>query len=550
MIRKLAHAQGEQCEPDPEAWYRRTAQSEPDYSDILDQITRSSTERMQLLRGYFEPTEEDRQENRKAPTAAHRAIARLVAKGYIRVIVTTNFDRLLEIALTDEGVQPTVISTTEAIQGAVPLAHSPCTIVKIHGDYRDTRVRNTKKELASYDPAMDTYLDRIFDEYGIVVCGWSAEWDIALRLAVERCSTRRFGTYWTTFGATGPASQKLMDFRAAAQIPITGADAFFKELSDKVQAIEDLSIQDPLEPKVAVARLKRYLRSEDHLIDFHDLLSAETERVYAAINSQEFSAHDSTLHTEGIVKRLSHYEAELHCLLPMAVCAGYWAAKDQQRCLLNTLTRIGNIDQTANGYPAWLSLRRYPGCLLLYAIGLGAVASSNYSLLGKIFALKIREHSHGQHGPVTELLSPSHIMRDVDKKLFTGRQRHFTPLNDHILDVLRKHLGEYLPTDHLYSYSFDWFEHLLALAHCHLTFTDEELQQQAKQGHQLGFWAPPGHYTWNQIDGVSIAQTAQAPDDPHVAAVLDAGLFPSRERFNLLCAALGQFLTVVRRHWH
>jgi NAD-dependent SIR2 family protein deacetylase len=43
--------------------------------------------------------EEDRQEGRKTPTAAHRAIAALVRSGYIRVLITTNFDRLLEESL-------------------------------------------------------------------------------------------------------------------------------------------------------------------------------------------------------------------------------------------------------------------------------------------------------------------------------------------------------------------------------------------------------------------------------------------------------------------
>lgn len=51
------------------------------------------------------------------------------------VIVTTNFDRLMERALEAEGVAPTVITTPEAIEGASPMAHCDCTLVKLHGDY-------------------------------------------------------------------------------------------------------------------------------------------------------------------------------------------------------------------------------------------------------------------------------------------------------------------------------------------------------------------------------------------------------------------------------
>jgi hypothetical protein len=41
--------------------------------------------RQALLAGYFEPTDEDRAEERKVPTVAHHAIAHLVACGAPRV---------------------------------------------------------------------------------------------------------------------------------------------------------------------------------------------------------------------------------------------------------------------------------------------------------------------------------------------------------------------------------------------------------------------------------------------------------------------------------
>src|ERR1035438_8024359 len=137
LIRKLAHMKGEKCEPGPEAWYRILIGTDPDYSDILDLLTQSSAERAMLLRSYFEPTEKEREQGLKLPSPAHRSIATLVAKGYVKVILTTNFDRLMEQALVEAGVQPSVISTDNAVQGALPLVHAPCTIVKVHGDYLD-----------------------------------------------------------------------------------------------------------------------------------------------------------------------------------------------------------------------------------------------------------------------------------------------------------------------------------------------------------------------------------------------------------------------------
>jgi len=45
------------------------------------------------------------------PSPAHRAIAQLVKDGYIKVIITTNFDRLIERSLNEVGIEPTVIGT-------------------------------------------------------------------------------------------------------------------------------------------------------------------------------------------------------------------------------------------------------------------------------------------------------------------------------------------------------------------------------------------------------------------------------------------------------
>jgi hypothetical protein len=88
--------------------------------------------------GYFEPYEENRQERRKEITVAHRAIARLCSKGYIRVIVITYFDRLLDRASEVEGMTLIVKDTPDASECTSPLPHSGCTVVKVNGHYLDT----------------------------------------------------------------------------------------------------------------------------------------------------------------------------------------------------------------------------------------------------------------------------------------------------------------------------------------------------------------------------------------------------------------------------
>jgi hypothetical protein len=65
LIRRLACLKGADCEPDPESWYRTQFGGEPDYSGILNEVAKSSTERGKLLRGYFEPSDEERDEGKK-----------------------------------------------------------------------------------------------------------------------------------------------------------------------------------------------------------------------------------------------------------------------------------------------------------------------------------------------------------------------------------------------------------------------------------------------------------------------------------------------------
>jgi hypothetical protein len=559
LIRKLAHLKGEQCNPDPESWYRTLTGTEPDYSDMLDQVTNSSAERGQLLRTYFEPTEEERQEGQKVPTQAHHAIATLVAKGYIRVIVTTNFDRLLEQALSQAGVQATLISTADAVRGAMPITHSPCTIIKVHGDYLDSRIKNTRIELSEYDAALNALVDRIFDEFGLIVCGWSAEWDTALRAALERCSTHRFGTYWSVHGQINSMTEKLIGIRRATVLPIAEADSFFRNLADKVQALEDYAITDPVSPRVAVARIKRYLATPEQHINLHDLVNAETERVHLSITASRFSAEQSDITPEIFVRRLREYEGELQSLLPMLACGAYWGTKFHKNIILSAVKRIAEDHRDQKGLFIWLNLRRYPALLLFYALGIAAVARGNYEMLRHLFAMNLRANKHKPEQPITEVLAPMMVLdRDVQRQFLPGRERDFTPLNDYIFELLREPLREYLPADLAYDDTFDWFEYLLGLVHCNQSVTTEQLDQCKTDG-EWYIRGPVGRFIWNRSshpDGSIEIRTELRSGELYperIAAALRAGLFGSGgtlndERYRLIKRGFDAFLSKYRSH--
>jgi hypothetical protein len=99
MIRRVATASREDCEPNPEEWYKAKFGVGPAYSDLLEAIGKNQAERSRLLKTYFEPASEEEGDGGRQPTKAHVAIARMVRRGLVRVILTTNFDRLMEQAL-------------------------------------------------------------------------------------------------------------------------------------------------------------------------------------------------------------------------------------------------------------------------------------------------------------------------------------------------------------------------------------------------------------------------------------------------------------------
>ena len=484
LIRKLAVLHGEDCEPDPERWYRERIGREANYSELLDALGRTPAERQQLLRVYLEPDGGEHEDEDKQPTAAHRALATLVGRGFIRVIVTTNFDRLTETALREEGIEPSVLSAPEQVEGALPLIHTQCCVFKVHGDYLDPRIRNTHLELEEYPPEFDHLLDRILDEFGLIVCGWSAEWDGALRKALLRAQSRRFTTYWAVRDDPGDEAKRLFAHRGAQTIRIEDADTLFRNIQENVESIEEFSRPHPLSVEAAVTSLKRYISDNRHRIQLMDLVDGEVARVVEVTTGQTFRAEGMSAPDGGAVTaRVRALEAACSTLLAMAGVGGFWAEEEHEAVWRRALARLCRIDW-GSGYSLWFELQRYPATLLLYALGIGAVESDRLGFLRRMFEVSVDQRNN-ETVSAAEALPPSclfdqsgHVMR-----LLEGKENHYAPLNDWLHDTMRESLRALVPDDDRYTWDFDRFEILLALACAY------------RREMTLGrYWAPPGAF--------------------------------------------------------
>jgi hypothetical protein len=90
------------------------------------------------------------------------------------------------------------------------------------------------------------YAKRFNDEHGLILAGWSGDWDHALRAAMLRAPNRRYSTFWTTRGAPGSGAQELIAHRKARQITIADADGFFRNLAQRITILAKTRKQSPL----------------------------------------------------------------------------------------------------------------------------------------------------------------------------------------------------------------------------------------------------------------------------------------------------------------
>jgi hypothetical protein len=243
LIRRVATSEGvdpEQFEAMPEEWWARQGRPDLRYDSLLEELASTDTARRALLRRYFDPPPDGA--GPILPTAAHQSLAALCASGRVKVILTTNFDGLIERALEAVGVAPQVISSPSAIRGMTPLQHADVTLLKLHGDYASPGLKNTSLEVGSYGAPLKRLLARIFDEYGLIVVGWSGDFDTALVTALERVPTRRYPTYWATFNSsTTSAAGQLIAQRQAHVIDTTGADEFLGDLTERVARLDQIA---------------------------------------------------------------------------------------------------------------------------------------------------------------------------------------------------------------------------------------------------------------------------------------------------------------------
>ena len=546
LIRRIAKSQDVEEQADWASWYRNTTGEDPDYSKLVSEVGSSPEERRSILHRYIEPSDEDREDSHKLPTAAHFAIADLVQAGYIRVIISTNFDRLLENALRERGVEPTVVASLDALKGAEPLTHTKCYLLKLHGDYKDARILNTESELAAYPPEYDALLDRIFDEHGLIVCGWSGEWDDALRSAVQRIRSRRYSAYWAARGEPSDRAKDLIAHRGARLVQMDDADSLFSSIRDHVETLAQTSRRNPQSLELLVNNTKRFLSKPEHRIQLDELVTSEAQSLLKSLDADSFDAQ-TPWNVSNFRQRVEAYDAATEPAARMFGVLGRWGTGEEFTNIVDVVRSIvDHADKEGSGNTRWLNLRSYPAVLLVTAYGVGLVRAERWDVVHRLLSEPTDFVENGGPSRIVDKLflwawsgSQSDQWRSME-----GLDRHKTALSQHLFlrfDSLAPSFVGIVPS---FEQLYETWEVLGSLVHGerHDLKDFQAAFSQDSPGHGSLFM-PVGRSGWNT--GVRERILERIQNEPMKKRLLDADF--GRRQEELFRAIIDNFRRVAFR---
>ncbi|MFY1612315.1 SIR2 family protein [Macellibacteroides fermentans] len=466
LIEQLAAIQGVADIEDWHQWYKDKYGNSATYSSLLEELVKEPTERVQLMRGFFEPTDEEKELGWKKPTKAHEAIAKLAKDGYIRVILTTNFDRLLERALEAEDIIPQVICHVSDIEKSTPIVHGKTiTIIKINGDYIDCRFRNTTDELDNYPEAMKNYISRIFEDYGLITCGWSATWDKGLVDIINASSSSRYNSFFTNVGEANGIMKALAASRRGEIMLIKGADNLFTELHEQVEALEKSNTSRRLNYDVLMSRVKKYLSSELYNIDYSDLIEKFCTEAYDKIMAK--ANYNFTITPEQFSAYFELHHNAVKPLIDIAILAARWGKAYHIEAFGDIIVKLctkpfrsGEITTEGTQY-----LHALGATLLVNAVGIACVKYERFTELNKILKLSVpAENFMGFHrGSLLYLLGSTHW--DYNTLNHLAGTNSFYPWSFILIERLRSHFKGCFIVDSEYENTFYIWEHLKSLVY-------------------------------------------------------------------------------------
>jgi tetratricopeptide (TPR) repeat protein len=192
------------------------------------------------LFGYFEPKEIGRQRYIESiveghdPSFGYVVLANLIANNLVNSVITTNFDDLAYSACTSyTGIRPIVYAYGVLASEMRVTAQRP-KIIKMHGDYLYSTLKNTRSETALQDPNMARQVSQVLNEYGLLVIGYSGG-DESVMEIFEQISEKN-DLYWCVMRGEEPSDhvRQLLVEKGGFLVEIDGFDELMNDIRRNV----------------------------------------------------------------------------------------------------------------------------------------------------------------------------------------------------------------------------------------------------------------------------------------------------------------------------
>lgn len=217
--------------------------SPDEYSDLFEAVYPSESDRQKYL---------DAKITGARPSYGHLALATLMRANRARLLWTTNFDPLVADAcakaydgtgaLTSVDLSAPALARQAIASGRWPIE------IKLHGDFRSRRLKNTSDELRHQDGELREALVECCGRHGLIVVGYSGRDDsimATLETAIAVPKSFPEGLFWLHRGEDSPDERviKLLTRArdAGVECAMVRIQNFDEAMRDIVRLVPDLN---------------------------------------------------------------------------------------------------------------------------------------------------------------------------------------------------------------------------------------------------------------------------------------------------------------------
>jgi hypothetical protein len=262
---------------------------------------------------------------------------------------------------------------------------------------------------------------------------------------------------------------------------------------NKIKRDQPPTLRTSLSP---IEKLQEYLVDDRYRIALYQLIVDQREALVAQLSEDEFPLKGRAPIDE-VRARMQKYESLIIPALDFFITGCRWSTPGQISHWAEFIERVANSNGRRYGEfnEIWVRLRLYPTLVLVYAAGMICVANGRYDMLNALFNTKIINRNTGEDMPLILAMSVHDILAKEIAGELPGHERQYTPMSNHLFDLLKGHLLKHLLDERKYETYFDRFEFLLAAVYADV----REKENTRKYGGDSifgKFWGPIGRFGW------------------------------------------------------